>query len=46
MLRMCVIFYRVMQSSLQCRLFGVTESRLKFRITDDSISIPDCYIIR
>ena len=34
------------QSSSEYHLFGVTESRLDFRITDHSISIPDYHIIR
>ena len=29
------------QSSPKYQLFGITESRLDFRITDHSISIPD-----
>ena len=34
------------QSSPDCHLFGITESRLDSRITDHSISISDYYIIR
>ena len=34
------------QSSSEYHLFGVTESRLDFRVTDHSISIPDYHIIR
>lgn len=34
------------QSSPDYHLFEITESRLKFRITDHSISIPDFYIIK
>ena len=34
------------QSSSGYHLFGITESRLDFRITDHSISIPDYHIIR
>ena len=34
------------QSSSEYHLFGITESRLDFRITDYSISIPDYHIIR
>ena len=34
------------QSSSGYHLFGTTESRLDFRITDHSISIPDYHIIR
>ena len=34
------------RSSSECHLLGITESRLDFRITDHSISIPDYYIIR
>ena len=41
---MYVIFYS--QSSSEYHLFGITESRLDFRITDHSISIPDYHIIR
>ena len=41
---MCVIFCRV--SHPQYQLFGITESRLDFRITDHSISIPDYHITR
>ena len=41
---MCVIFCS--QSSSEYHLFGVIESRLDFRVTDHSISIPDYHIIR
>ena len=34
------------QSSSEYHLFGVPESRLDFRITDHSISIPNYHIIR
>ena len=34
------------QSSSEYHLFGITESRLDFRITDHSISIPDYHITR
>ena len=34
------------QSSSEYHLFGITDSRLDFRITDHSISIPDSHIIR
>ena len=34
------------RSSSECHLLGITETRLDFRITDHSISIPDYYIIR
>ena len=34
------------QSSCEYQLFGITESRLDFRITDHSISIPNYYIRR
>ena len=34
------------QSSSEYLLFGITESRLDFRITDYIISIPNYYIIR
>ena len=43
---MCLMFCRVKQSSLEYQLFGIAESRLDFRITYNSISIPDYYIIR
>ena len=38
---MCVIF-----ESSEYQLFGITESRLDFRITDHSIRIPNYYIIK
>ena len=41
---MCVIFCS--QSSSEYHLFGITESRIVFRIIDHSISIPDYHIIR
>ena len=41
---MCVIFCS--QSSSEYQLFGITESRLDFRITDHSISVPNYYIVR
>ena len=33
-------------NKVQNHLFGITESRLDFRIADHSISIPDYHIIR
>ena len=33
------------QSFSECQLFGITESLLDFRITDNSISIPDYHTI-
>ena len=34
------------QSASEYQLFGITESRLDFKITDHSISIPNYYIMR
>ena len=41
---MCVIFCS--QSSSEYHLFGITESRLDFRITDHGISTQNYHIIR
>ena len=43
---MCVIHLLQSQSFSEYQPFGITESRLDFRIIDHSISIPNCYIMR